>query len=104
MKKTIALAVLSIATLAGCGNLGTRPAPETRTVEKFTFVDVPPNTLAKCKEPVKVEDAIPGLASKKVTEKELLQAYINSHTNEVECYGLKLEVIRLQKEVEGKNK
>ena len=98
MHKYLAIALAAIV-LTGCAGL-TKPEPQVKViyVTKKEVVQVSEAVLAKCLRPAPIKEQLPGLGQRKVSETELTQAFIASYSNEVNCYGVRVEVERLQRE------
>ena len=105
MKRIILAGTLAV--LVGCGQ---NPPKIERVVvveKEYVTLRVRQDVLDRCVRPTKIREAFPSLQSEAPDEKALLTAYVESHTNEVNCFLVKKEVERSQRDahdtVGGKN-
>ena len=94
INKAAVLVSISII-IAGCVS-----APK-QLKETNSEIVIPAKFLENCKRPATVKESFVNIANKKATEKELVEAYMASHYNEVNCFSLKEEYIRLLTERNG---
>ena len=93
------IAALAALLLAGCS---TNPTKDQGKIDvnvatrKVEFVEVDRAILDKCEKPRRLSEQFPDIKTGKVREKDLVEALVNSYTNETNCYLVKQEVIRTQ--------
>lgn len=106
MKHTqTAALLLSALALAGCVT-----APTVKETAKITVppvriervvAKVPESILNKCQKPVKLSILFKEMKERKVSEEELVKGFIDGYTNETNCWLVKEEAVRLQRQLEA---
>jgi hypothetical protein len=66
------------------------------TATKVELSEISSELLNKCEKPQKISETVPGIKSGKVLEKDVIAALVRSYTNEVNCYLVKEEALRVQ--------
>lgn len=103
----LVMAVAVMCILAGCGSmkpvdpaLAGKVEVQVTKVEKV-YIMVDESLLGKCQKPQKINDLIPELKTGKVSEKALLTALTVSRSNEINCWLVKEESVKLQRSLKA---